>query len=785
MMRSRSALLLLLLCLGMLQQHHARAANDDYFLEAAENGAEKFVLMHSRMGIRIEYNMSKQRINLWISPQAGKDVDYRMRNFSNRDDHTMLFDKISFPRIDPADFVSCDYDPFHSVIHYTSQTVHILSLLDQPALLVWCEKPEMLDFKSDKADSPLERTPGVFAIKHPDRWLDLTFAAATGAGEGTFMHQRELDEGRSIYCRLSLDAGQFVTIAGELSKENVVDMAKKIAKRPLDSIIAENERKIAAATVNGAITIKEGYPEVQKLHDFNRRMLLSALDASGYMPASIKYIYYMVWTGDTCVTTSFQAYGGWVDPLRLWVEFALSNPTVATVEQPGRYFGQLINGKLSKREEYQIHPMVWAVYTYWSQTGDDTYLKGEYLEALEDGLDWMEKYCYDKELDMFFSRYRSEYPYYGSYDYGWDEAIGRPMSTEGPKVNGEYIIRSISGSMNARMYDIYMMMSAMTTGKTSDKYFEKAQGRKRLLDRLAGKTGEEPFGGYNDLEKSGVVKVSGGAARGSGRSHGFFAIDYTGIGADTSGRFDGLQRTAIEGTREVFAVNYFESLAGLDPEFCGDTKFWEASKWFIPPSINPSEYLPMPYAMTEMFNMPPGNYHDNRPQFFTIGAFQGALAHQGIKRMAFGIGLRGNNHLAKIDNYQYKDSILSIDYTGSGKLESITVNGAPLRYTYQIPEGLYKKGKNSIQVGLAQKQTEVPILVYSTVRLDSVAKQGEAVRYDIAACGSNAMTFKNLKSDPKVLDAAGREVPIRKSVTNGYTTIEFDGRGRFIVTAGL
>jgi len=74
------------------------------------NHPEKFVLMQNRMGIRIEFVIDRGRLQLWISPQTGKSMSYRDRNFSHRDDYSDVFERIVFPALAAADFIGCDHD---------------------------------------------------------------------------------------------------------------------------------------------------------------------------------------------------------------------------------------------------------------------------------------------------------------------------------------------------------------------------------------------------------------------------------------------------------------------------------------------------------------------------------------------------------------------------------------------------------------------------------------------------------------------------------------------------
>ncbi len=79
---------------------------------------ETLVLMQNRMGLRVEYCVDRGRLSIWISPLAGRSIDARDRNWSNRDDHTDVFDRILVPGLPLGELEHVDYDPFHSARHF-------------------------------------------------------------------------------------------------------------------------------------------------------------------------------------------------------------------------------------------------------------------------------------------------------------------------------------------------------------------------------------------------------------------------------------------------------------------------------------------------------------------------------------------------------------------------------------------------------------------------------------------------------------------------------------------
>jgi hypothetical protein len=451
------------------------------FLSAAASGPlaaqtpPTLVLMHSHMGIRIEYDISAQHLNLWISPSPATSLDYHDRNFSNRDDHTSLFDSITIPSLKLEDFLGCDYDAFHSVLHFRNQTLHLASLYDRPVVLLWFEKPGQVNIKTDKSSRILERSPRIFSIRQTDRGKDLAFVAAIAPGAGAFTHQLVLDEGRSTYARAQLEAGQPLFLAGGLTAENIPALVQPLSTQPLAEILSGNESLIAAALTRGNIRLRN-LPGLQKLLDVNKRFLLSMQDPEGAQRDTAMSIYYLIWVRSGGMNYPPLAAAGWVDPLRRWNRFELANPTVIENEEPrGRMFGQLISGKINKWEEDGTYYAIFSAFSYWTQTGDKSYLSGENLALLEDAMDWLERHCFDPSQGLFGRYYHSESSLYGSRDYGWDNAVGKPAQGRPPVSHGVTIRRSYDLYINLLSYSSYLMLSAAEQSEKAEAYQRKAE----------------------------------------------------------------------------------------------------------------------------------------------------------------------------------------------------------------------------------------------------------------------------------------------------------------------
>lgn len=341
---------------------------------------ETFVLMQNRKGLRVEYCVDRSALQLWVSPQVARSLDARDQNFSNRDDHCRVFERITFTNLAFGDFLGTDYDAFHTVMHFKNQDVHIANLYDQPVILVWFSKDEVVDIKGGRLASPVAIDKESFVLTYAERGKEFHFAALLGPGEGKFRQQIVSEPGRSLYTRAELKAGQVLAFASDLSKYNIEKTTRELLKMPTDSLLAQNEQKIAEALSAGQFTLK-GKPEMQKLLDINKRIALAMQDERGAMRSTNQYIYYLIWNRDGGMNTSHFALSGWQTPAKWQSEIVLNNPSVSYEEPRGTYYGQLTSPVINKFEEDGLFYVLWPTFLYWSQTGDNAFLKPAYRKT--------------------------------------------------------------------------------------------------------------------------------------------------------------------------------------------------------------------------------------------------------------------------------------------------------------------------------------------------------------------------------------------------------------------
>lgn len=738
---------------------------------------ETFILLQNRMGIRIEYCVDRSRLQLWISPQAGKSFSYKDKNWSNRDDFTAVFDRILIPGLNLNDFDSCKWDPFHSIIYFKNQTLHLSQVYDQPAVLVWFDKDGEVDLKI--FGDVVERKANAFVVNHESRGRDFQSAAILGKGEGYFQHQLDLDEGRSTHARAHMKPGQFLVIASELKKENIQTIARKVADTDLNTILADNETKIAADLANGQFTLKNK-PEMQKLLNISRRVAISMQDFKGFMRSTNQYIYYLLWYRDGGMNTSHICYSGWTQPAYDQAKFTLLNPNTSTTEPKGKYYGQVMGGPITKWEEDGLFYVIWPAFAYWTQTGDDTFLKGEYLKTMEEAMDWLERYCYDEEKGLFGRYYYCETPLTDSRDDGWDNATGAPSPKWGSDYKGKTIVRSYDAYINLINYANYMMLSMMEKGPKAEVYYQKALSLEANMKHFFDYKGNLPS--YGDLiTKDGSTMVAD--------PYGLDIWDYVwGLALPPftptmPEKYKALREQIFKDMtttkNRYFICVYNALLTSMDTEIHSEDSIMSALEKLMPESVRPGKYLPMPYSVPELINVNDGDpFHDVRPLVYSIAPWLSAVTNLGLRRMPFGVAVRGTKYLEKIDNYEFRGALLDISYQGEGTVSAVTINGTPLNGSLQIPENMLRQGENAVEVKMDKNAKPANQLASSTLRLIS-AENGI---FEMEAFGKNVLMFKNLNRKVRITDAAGAEIKPVETKMDNLTWLEFPGRGTVSVS---
>ncbi|NJM15259.1 MAG: hypothetical protein HC896_07680 [Bacteroidales bacterium] len=444
----------------------------------------------------------------------------------------------------------------------------------------------------------------------------------------------------------------------------------------------------------------------------------------------------------------------------------------------------MMAGPITKWQEDGLFYVVWPAFTHWTQTGDKSLCEGKYLNNMEKAMVWLEKRAFDKEKGLFGRYFACETPMTGSYDDGWDNATGAPTFKWGSDYEGNTITRTYDIYINLLNYSNYVMLSAMQTDKTkAERYYEKATNLEKNIHKFFDYDNILPS--YGDLltNKGGLVTA---------KPYGMDIWDYVwglslppfeaNIPAKYRDLREQIRKDMTTTNSGYFLCVYFALLTSMDTEIHSEDSIMAAMDKLVPVSAKPGKYLPMPYAMPEMFNVSEDNpYHDIRPLVYSIAPWLSAVTNLGIHRMPFGIAARGTNYLEKIENYQYKGANINAVYEGKGVLNTVSLNGKVLAHSLQIPENMLKKGDNALIVQLGKDKGPKNLLIASTVQLNAIATANGKVVYKITSYGKNVLTFKGLNKSVAVADANGNKVKATAIEMDNLTYIEFEGRGEFNV----
>lgn len=747
------------------------------YMNASKYGApnpETFVYMQNKRGIRAEYNIDRSALELWISPLAGKSVKYQDRNWSNRDDHTMLFDRINIADMPFNYFDSCQYDPFHLKLYYKNNVMHLSQVYSEPSILIWFDKPGSIDFKVN-ADI-IDTSATSLIVEEVDRGRKFEFSLFLGNGDGNINHALAYDNNRSVYARANLSAGQYVMISGELASENVAVIARKNSELDINDILNENEKQISAAVSHGNFKLN-GHQEMQKLLGINKRVVHSLQDFSGMMRTTSQYIYYLLWYRDAGKNSCFLGYSGMADVVGANANVVLQNPNISFDKPKGKFFGQIMAGPLSKWEEDGLYFVVWPAFTHWTQTGDNKFTKGIYMENMEAGMKWLEDYCFDEQMGLFGRYFANETPFKGSHDFGYDLATGAPTGKWIIEYNGKTIVRTYDYYINIYNYNIYLMLSAMTQGKKSATYLAKAKALERNMMPMYNFDDNMPSYGYVETE-DGVKEL----VKWDDIDHTDFlwpasvALFHPNLPSVDKKMRSGMYRNIREEPKGNFICAYNAVLASLDTKIYPEDSIMEALEYLVPQSIRPGKYRPMPYTIPEMVDETDGHpFHDVRPIGYSISPWIAAITNLGLKRLPFGIALRPNKSLQNISAYQYRNGVLHISFTGKGKyITSIIINGNTLNGTLQLPLNMVKPNDNIIEVSLGEEKP-ANLLISSTIQLN---KQ-ENNTYKVQAFGQNVVVFENLNKKITITNSNNAEVEHNIQKLDNLTYIDFEGTGEF------
>lgn len=698
------------------------------------------VFLSNPQALRLEFRLDDQRLELWWSPKAGNSTDCADRNYSSRDAHLSVFEEIRLPGCDLGAFQTCDYDPYHTILRFERQVLHLAVRPDAPVALVWSESPQLVEFKAGRHDLAPCLGPRAFAVHHQEGGRGFEFAVAAGWGGGEFQHGPVRARESCRFSSIVLGAGQVLALGvGEIGGE-ALPQAEAAARLSPGEHLAGIDTLLRPHEDSGRIHAP-ARPEMEALRRKVVRGLHSMIDEGGAYRASLKAIYYLIWVRDSGFSFAYQAAAGWPHKLPELCRLLLDNPTA--VSEPGlpqgRMFGQLINRNYGKLEEDGLYYVVWTLFTCWVQTGRLDHCKSEDWDLLEEALAWVEAVTWDPQRGLYGEHFADETPTSGHRDHGWDHAIGKPTPGSGcVRFNGQPVVRNYDLYFNLTMHSTYAMLAAM---RGDPRYLERADRVWPALEALLGeRQAGVPVYAEQLLEDGKRVLVPHWGQASSCCVWGLTMPNFAPL-AD----WDAVLAATVEAIMAEPEMHWINgicgALAAVDPWVFPEDRLLALHDRVAEETRRPGRYLPMGGAMPEKFAAPEGNlYHDIRPQGFAMGAWLAAWSALGLRRLAHGLALRPTSAFESLESYPWRGSLLDFRFGATGRHLCLEIDGIPVAGTLQVPQGLINPGARHV---IRLREGEPGLLwLRSTVQLDAVEEAPDGGRvYRLRAFGLASITL--------------------------------------------
>lgn len=741
------------------------------------------IFLSNPQALRAEYLLDDARLILWWSPLAGRSTDCLDRNYSSRDAHLDVFASITFPGCGLDAFVSCDYTPYHCVLRFRDRTLHLALPADQPAVLLWCDQPQVVDFASDRFDILLSQPPYGLLLRHAEPRHTFLFAAAVGHGTGAFRHCHFHVAEQPVFSQARLAASQPLSIGAGLADEPVWDRVTLLAADGPDALLAAIEQTLAPVLAQGRV-VSSRHPHLAALRDSVVRGLHSMIDESGAFRASLKSVYYLLWIRDSGFSFAYQAAAGWPHKLPELCRLLLDNPNHITDPglPAGRMFGQLIHRKLGKLEEDGLYYVVWSLFSLWTQTGRRDFLSPADHALLDEALAWVETVTWDAERGLFGEYTADETAAHGSRDQGWDYAIGQPAGDACIRHEGRPVVRNYDVYFNACMHSTYVMLAALRDDPAllakADRVWPE------LAKLLAERADGIPCYGELLLEDGARVRAPywGPGVGASCCVWGLSMPNFLPL-ADWDSVHAAVLDALIAKPEMHFVNGINAALAAVDTWFYPEEKCLALHERLADETARPGKFLPMGGAMPEKFGAPEGNiYHDIRPQGFAMGSWLAAWSSLGLRRLPYGLALRPTAAFDCIENYPWRGNNLHFFFgppPGTRNL-ALDIDGQVIRGTLQVPEATLRDGS---VIRLVQDFAEpaAPLLLRSSFRLLGVRETNGTRTYEGEAFGLTRLTFDKSLANPPVLDGTGLALEVQIHESDGLLHLDFTAFGQIEV----
>ncbi len=766
------------------------ASMSDYFRTPQVEPGIHNIVLQNRCGNRLTIIMNDQNTDLEFiyKPNAFRRKDLWARNFSDRDNFTSLFDKVSFPFVRASYMKEYGYDPFLTVLKMQAPSqarnnLSFLNIADENAFIVTASSPLLI---SIRPKVKFEISNGLLTESFIERGENIvSYVKFPGFSENRF---RMLKDGTIV---LQVMENDVVIFGGEENLHQVDRVIKRFSGMTFDAINNENEQVMSSVLDRSTFVYDNA--DFQRVLDLNKRIVYSAFDEGGAVNGALARIYDLIWNRDGSMSSSLMAMAGMPDLIKLWAPFILHNPNwILTDPVTGKHtpeYLQILGTRWTKSEDDGIYYALLSVYTHFMTTGSDELIQTDDFARLLEAIDRFLSKTWEPDKKMIGSDTRGETSLRSSPFYGYD-AVNGIMYTDLRESDVEHTTLSRSYSLYNQVNTYNLLRMAMILMEQDAGYDGvKYAGYAKIAGDIE-KTVKTTFRDDKGYLYAGLEKMSDGSEHWRRFERGADYWEYA--WAVSLGPFFPALDIQIESARmtektwpSIRSYGYcpWNTLAGFLYEYgmsSGDYEDMLSQE--VKEALMLTNKYTMPGAVTEY----QGNVEGWRALPFQIGALYYSMGYQLIHALPEGLSVRASQKVSSLNNFRYRNSTFNATADGKGDdVSSFTLNGEKFTGTLQIPEDRMQTGTNGIFVERTEKSNNLR-LRSSDTRLMGYVESERNYTYEVHSTWKSHLVFDNLDkaSSVKVINTgSGEETAFEKTAlpVKGEYMVVFDGTGDFRV----
>ncbi len=777
----------------VLTQTQINGAMPSIFASPMVEEGKRNIILQNRCGNRLTVLLHDKHSNLEFTykPNAFRRKEIEARNFSNRDNFTILFKEVVLPMIDASNVVGFDYDPFLTKISVKNQweaknEISFLNIANENAFAIAAKAPLLIAIKPHKG---FEVRNGLLMEQFTDRGENIvSFVAFSNFSTNRF---RVLSDGTYV---IQIFENETVFFGGEENEYQMQRTLENLKNRTIGQLITRNESLLAPKMNQGVVHFSNR--EYQKVLDINHRIVYSGIDEGGACFGALNRIYYLIWVRDGSMTSSLMARAGNPELIRIWTKFLLNNPSIIQKDDSTQVaeFLQIVGSRWTRSEDDGVFYSALSLFSYFKTTGQDDLLQGQEFSVLLKAIDRYLEKTWNSEKKLIISNTIGETPLKSDPYFGYDVVNGNYENNSFHKSQGKEMSLNASLYNQVNTYNIMMMVSELLSQNPNlDK------GRKEHYLSIASDIQQSLKTKYYDKANDCLFSSIEYYTDGTEGNLSFSNDDnpWEGSWANAIGPYFPVPDLQLKTAR--FIYNTWPKITKQGYGYCP----WNTlSKVLTEYGMSSVEYESMLAAqmkdaltLTVKYPMPGGLTEYNRQIEswralpFSAGSLFFSMGAQMITSLPEGIAIRASNKVDSVTNFRYRLSSLNGEATGKGDaVDYFILNGDTLRYSLQVPDNKLLPGQNSIQVIRSVNNPRFR-LFSSTAQLLNISESGSKVEYTFRSTIPWQLTFENFGKSKSViiLDPKGQnEETIKSSMNNNnLTLIEGTSTGIFKVIAEI